>query len=160
MVHRPEQKSATGPIPRHPEKRDVILPLLKQYAMLGSLFVLLVLMVGFHYAYRGLHRFPTEYAPHVPVADAARGPELVQAYGCIGCHTIPGVPGATGRVGPRLDRLTEQTFVAGVLPNSPQHLAEWIMNPRQVDPRTAMPDLGVGEQDARDIAAYLYAVSK
>ena len=30
--------------------------------------------------------------------SAARGRELVRRYGCIGCHTIPGVPGAHGLV--------------------------------------------------------------
>ena len=28
---------------------------------------------------------------------------IMMANGCSGCHTIPGVPGAQGQVGPRLD---------------------------------------------------------
>ena len=49
-----------------------------------------------------------------------------------------------------------QVYVAGVLTNTPQNLTFWISNPKKADPRTAMPDLGVGADDARDIAAYLY----
>jgi hypothetical protein len=62
---------------------------------------------------------------------------------------------ANGKVGPRLGRLREQGDVAGVLPNSPQNLTYWIMHPREADPKTAMPELGVTEEDARDLAAYL-----
>ncbi len=150
--------AGVGSVPREAGNADALAPLVKQYAMLGSLFALLALMVGFHYAYRGFHRHPTEpgYERHVPVSDPARGPELARAYGCVGCHTIPGVPGATGKVGPRLDRVAEQAFLAGVVPNSPQNLADWIRRPRDLDPHTAMPNLGVTEADARDLAAYLY----
>ncbi len=89
--------------------------------------------------------------------DVARGRRLVKAYGCSGCHTIPGVRDARGLVGPRLDNLLDQAYVAGVVPNTPQNLMAWIRHPRQLSPRTAMPELGVKEQDARDIAAFLYA---
>lgn len=153
------EKSGLGSVPSESDQSYALVPVLRQYAMLSSVVVMLVLMVGFHYTYRGFHRDPVEvgYGHHVPAAAPGRGPELVRAYGCGGCHTIPGVAGAVGKVGPRLDRVAEQAFVAGVLPNSPQHLADWIRRPRDHDPRTAMPDLGVTETDARDLAAYLYA---
>jgi len=53
--------------------------------------------------------------------------------------------------------MAERAWVAGVLPNEPAALVRWIVDPRAVDPRTAMPDLGVSEAEARDMAAYLYA---
>ena len=31
-----------------------------------------------------------------------------------------------------------------------------IQHPPQIEPKTAMPEMGVSEQDSRDIAAYLY----
>jgi cytochrome c1 len=34
-------------------------------------------------------------------------------------------------------------------------MVRWLRFPQQVAPRTAMPNLGVTERDARDIAAYL-----
>jgi cytochrome c1 len=45
--------------------------------------------------------------------------------------------------------------VGGVLPNSPDNMVRWIRKPQKVSPLTAMPDLGVTERDARDMAAYL-----
>jgi cytochrome c len=34
----------------------------------------------------------------------------------------------------------------------------WLMNPPGVDPKTAMPNMGVNTKDASDIAAYLYTL--
>ena len=45
-----------------------------------------------------------------------------------------------------------------MLPNTPQNLIRWIQNPPAVDPLTAMPNVGVTQADARDIAAYLYTL--
>jgi cytochrome c2 len=126
--------------------------------MLASLFAVVTAMAGYHYAARGFRRLPAEDRFVVPAADPERGRAAVREHGCVACHTVPGVPGASGRVGPRLDRLREQAYIAGVLANSPQNMVRWIREPKEVDPRTAMPNLGVGEGDARDIAAYLYAL--
>jgi cytochrome c1 len=41
------------------------------------------------------------------------------------------------------------------LPNTQENLMRWIMNPKEIDPQTAMPVLGVSTRDARDISAYL-----
>jgi cytochrome c2 len=128
------------------------------YVQLLALSVLLFVIVGFNLAVWGLSRHPKRPDWQVPVARPERGPALVREHGCIGCHTIPGVREATGKVGPRLDRVGEQVYIAGVVANSPQNLAEWIANPKEFDPRTAMPDLGVNVEDARDIAAYLYSL--
>lgn len=89
--------------------------------------------------------------------DPARGQRVLASYGCGGCHVIPGVPGATGRVGPSLADFASRTFVAGSLPNDAETLVRWIRDPQALRPGSAMPDLNVGAQDARDIAAYLHA---
>lgn len=91
-------------------------------------------------------------------ADPARAPALFHSYGCVACHVIPGVSGASGRVGPNLAHLYDHALIAGVLDNTPGNLVHWIRYPQQVSPRTGMPNLGVSEQDARDIAAYLQTV--
>jgi len=39
-------------------------------------------------------------------------------------------------------------------------MVRFLMQPKQVDPDTAMPALGLSEQDARDIAAYLATLDK
>lgn len=99
-----------------------------------------------------------EAAYTVHGADASRGPDLMLAYGCTACHTIPGVTGANGSVGPPLAGFRHRAYVAGVLPNEPGGLVRWLMNPTVHAPATAMPDLGVSEEHARDMAAYLYTL--
>jgi putative membrane protein len=84
------------------------------------------------------------------------GAVAIRSYGCGSCHTIPGIRGANALVGPPLAGIGGRSYIAGVLTNSPDNLTRWIQHPQQVDPLTAMPDLGVSEADARDIASYLY----
>src|ERR1043166_3534975 len=87
-----------------------------------------------------------------------RGKAAIGKYGCGTCHTIPGVAGASALVGPNLEQVASRMYVAGVLPNTPDNMIRWIQHPRDVDPLTAMPNLGVTDQDARDIAGYLYTL--
>ncbi len=87
--------------------------------------------------------------------DPQRGRELVQARGCGGCHHIPGVVAANGRVGPPLEGIAGRVYIAGVLENTGPNLVRWIEDPQAVDPRTAMPRTGTTGQDARDVAAFL-----
>jgi len=89
-------------------------------------------------------------------AHADRGPALMRQYGCAACHTIAGVPNARGQVGPPLAQFGRRAFIAGVLSNNPDNLVKWLRSPQSVIPGNAMPDTGLTEQDARDIAAYLY----
>ena len=87
--------------------------------------------------------------------DPDRAPELITRYGCAGCHTIPGVRVANGRVGPPLNQFAGRVYIGGVLTNRPDNLVRWIVNPRAVTSRTAMPVTGISEADARHVAAYL-----
>jgi cytochrome c2 len=89
--------------------------------------------------------------------DPHRGEAAIRTYGCGACHTIPGVRGANGLVGPPLTGLAERAYIGGVLTNTPQNLVRWIQNPPGVDPKTAMPNVGVTYRDAVDIAGYLYS---
>ena len=98
-----------------------------------------------------------ETAEAVTGGNVARGEAALFAYGCIGCHNIPGVRLARGKVGPKLDDLRERIYIAGVLANTPDNLALWIQHPQWVDPKMAMPETGIGPQDARDVAAFLYS---
>ena len=90
--------------------------------------------------------------------NAARGKELIRSYGCGSCHTIPRVTGAESTVGPSLQGEATRAYIAGVLPNQPENMIRWIMNPPGVDEKTAMPNLHVTATDARDIAAYIYTL--
>jgi cytochrome c len=99
-------------------------------------------------------------APYsVPVNGNARhGKELIRAYGCGACHIVPGIYNARGLVGPPLNYFSARTIIAGELPNTPENLVRWLENPQAVEPATAMPDLGLTEDQAYDIAAYLYTL--
>ncbi len=99
-----------------------------------------------------------EPAVNVPGGDPTRGQGALLGYGCNSCHTIPGVSGTTATVGPPLTQFALRNYVAGVLPNTPDNLIKWIQDPQSIDPGTAMPNLGVSADAARDIAAYLYTL--
>jgi cytochrome c oxidase assembly factor CtaG/cytochrome c2 len=88
--------------------------------------------------------------------DPKRGAEAIRNWGCAACHTIPGIEGPKANVGPPLAGLSSRGYIAGVLPNTGDNLARWIQHPRQIDSLTAMPELGVPDLIARDMAAYLY----
>ena len=94
--------------------------------------------------------------PPAPEGDAARGRALLSQYACGYCHTIPGVHAARGNVGPPLDDVARRVYIAGSLPNTPQQMALWIRFPQSYRPGTAMPDLRVSADDARDMVAQLY----
>jgi cytochrome c2 len=89
--------------------------------------------------------------------DLSRAPALMRRYGCTGCHTIPGIAGADGQVGPSLVALRGRVYIAGVATNSPDNLVHWIVAPQSLSPRTVMPATGITEVEARDVAAYLYS---
>lgn len=90
--------------------------------------------------------------------DPTHGKQVIQGYGCGACHMIPGIRDARGLVGPPLMYFGQRTMIAGELPNTPENLVKWLRNPQSVEPHTAMPDLGLSESQARDIAAYLYTL--
>jgi cytochrome c2 len=96
--------------------------------------------------------------PPLREGDAERGRLLLRQYGCVSCHRIHGVAGKPGDVGPPLDGIARRVYLAGVLPNTPENMARWIRNPQEYEPRTVMPDMQVGEDQARDMVAYLYTL--
>ncbi len=90
--------------------------------------------------------------------DPARGRTLLTSYGCVSCHTIPGILDATATVGPPLTKVAMRSYLAGRIENTPANMEQWIRNPKSVDEKTAMPITGVTERDSRDIVAYLYTL--
>ena len=99
-------------------------------------------------------------ATAVTGGDPRRGEAMFIEYGCGSCHAVRNVRTAVGNVGPPLDGVATRVIIAGRFANTPANMEHWIRQPQQVSPGTAMPDLGVGEGDARDITAFLYTRTK
>lgn len=91
-------------------------------------------------------------------ADAARGRQTIERVGCGACHVIPGVAWPKGRVGPALDGFARQALIGGRFPNRPEVLARWVRDAPAMAPQTGMPAMPMTEQEARDVAAYLYTL--
>jgi mono/diheme cytochrome c family protein len=96
-------------------------------------------------------RIGTRPAPE----QIARGAALVTARGCGACHKIPGIENAAGLVGPPLGDIGDRTIIAGLLANTPDNMATWLRSPQRIKPGDAMPDIGLTDTDAQDIAAFL-----
>jgi cytochrome c len=88
--------------------------------------------------------------------DASRAPLIMRRYGCSGCHTASGIPGADGQVGGPLVDLRKRVFIGGVVTNTADNLIGWLISPQKFSPHSAMPPTGITEAEARDVAAYLY----
>ncbi len=88
----------------------------------------------------------------------AQGKATIQRLGCGACHQIEGVPGAEGQVGSPLKALNARAEFAGKVASDPPSLVAWIQHPQTISPGVGMPDIPMSDQDARDMAAYLYAL--
>jgi cytochrome c2 len=134
-------------VPRLPVKQTLI--------ALG-LALLAIIVAGIAYDFVKERRDMRVHAAAITGGDPLRGEAMFIQYGCGSCHGVKHVRKATGTVGPPLDGIAIRTVVAGKLDNTPENLERWIRDPQHVTPGTAMPDLQVGERDARDITAFLY----
>jgi cytochrome c1 len=106
----------------------------------------------------GCGRSVAEAARGMTGGEPERGRAAVRRYGCSSCHAIPGVGGPQGLVGPPLTAMSDRAYLAGALPNTPENLVRWIRHPQEIRSPNVMPDMGVTEEDGRDIAAYLYTL--
>lgn len=84
---------------------------------------------------------------------------MLRQYACDNCHIIEGMVGPVTHVGPSLENWRERKYIAGVLPNTPENLVRWIVDPQGVSPHTLMPDLEVIEPHAQHMARYLMTAS-
>lgn len=87
--------------------------------------------------------------------SARRGAVVIQQFRCGTCHVIPGIQGAHGVFGPPLNLMSRRTLIAGEFPNTPYNLTHWVQAPTSMKPKTRMPDLGLTEEEAEDVSAYL-----
>ncbi len=101
---------------------------------------------------------PRSAAASAPAGNAqvAHGRELIGQYGCNACHTIPGVAGSQGQLGPSLDGVgSRPTISNGAVQNTPDNIAKFIRNPAEMNPQSRMPPISIPDADARAIGAYL-----
>ncbi|MBK9265119.1 MAG: c-type cytochrome [Polyangiaceae bacterium] len=90
--------------------------------------------------------------------DPEQGKVAIKKYACGACHIIPGIEGAVGRESHPLYGFANRGDIAQTVVNTPENLVRWIRKPTDIRPRTRMPIMGVSEQEAKDIAAYLYTL--
>jgi cytochrome c len=128
----------------------------------GAIAAILVVvaLLGMVYEYVQQRTLMRSHAAAAVGGDPRRGEAMFIQYGCGSCHALKNVRGATGSVGPPLDGVAVRAIIGGHLSNTPDNMQRWIRDPQHVAPGTAMPDLKVGGQDARDITAFLYTRAK
>jgi len=89
-----------------------------------------------------------------PQGAAAEGKTIFAGSACVGCHTIKGVSG--GILGPDLTHFgSRTTFAAAMFPTRADMLTAWIKNAPALKPGVKMPALGLSDDQARAVAAYL-----
>jgi cytochrome c oxidase subunit 2 len=95
-------------------------------------------------------------APQGP--EHAQGEKLFMTKGCMGCHSLQAVKAPQGLIGPNLANVGSRSYIAaGWLKNTDENLERWIREPQAVKKGVLMPNLGVTEQEARALRAYLRA---
>jgi cytochrome c1 len=90
--------------------------------------------------------------------DPTNGRRLFVVAGCGGCHTLPGLPEASGVAGPNVTNVVLRPTLAGAyIPMSPDNLTAWLLDPATLKPGTTMPSVGLNQDEARDLTAFLYS---
>ena len=123
----------------------------------GWRFVLAALSVCVFFVCVSCNR-DEERAASMTGGDPKKGRAAIARYGCAGCHTIPGIKGANASVGPTLAQIASRATLGGGVENRPENMLRWLQDPLSVKEKTTMPNLGVTDSDARDIASYLYTL--
>jgi cytochrome c oxidase subunit II len=90
-----------------------------------------------------------------PTTATQRGHDVFMSNTCVTCHTVRGTQ-AGSRVGPELTHVgSRRTIAAGTLPNSRDHLLQWVRDPQAIKPGTRMPASRLSDDDLRAVVAYL-----
>ncbi|HUG39781.1 MAG TPA: cytochrome c oxidase subunit II [Longimicrobiales bacterium] len=104
--------------------------------------------------------------PVEPAGELAqRGRDIFMRSTCIACHTIEGTT-ARGQLGPNLTHFGDRFSIgAGLMENTQDNLAEWILRAPELKDGVlmpgarsgagGMPPTGLSREDARAVAAYL-----
>ena len=94
-------------------------------------------------------------APEPQTAEQRRGHDVFMANRCSACHTVAGTP-AHGQVAPDLTHVaTRRSIGAGTLPNTREHLTDWVRDPQASKPGNQMPPNPLAADDVRALLSYL-----
>lgn len=100
----------------------------------------------------------TEAVDAAQVALIERGRDVFLQNACIGCHTVSGTH-ALGQTGPDLSHFgSRREIAAGMWGNTHAALTAWVQHPADLKEGSLMPNLGLSDQDAAAIAAYLLSL--
>jgi cytochrome c oxidase subunit II len=87
-------------------------------------------------------------------ADLFRGRQVFVDHPCSACHTIAGT--SNGTAGPDLTHVASRAELgAGTIPNTPETLAIWVVDPQSVKPGNLMPNETLSGPDLQSLVAYL-----
>ena len=88
-------------------------------------------------------------------SSAIHGQTVFMQRTCVMCHSISGTP-AGSSVGPELTHIASRpSIAAGVLPNTRENLARWIMNPQLIKPGVRMPPNALPPAEMNALLDYL-----
>jgi cytochrome c oxidase subunit 2 len=88
-------------------------------------------------------------------AEERHGHDLFMTTRCSTCHAIQGTD-AQGLVGPNLTHIgSRNTIAAATLPNTREHLVNFIEHAQGIKPGIQMPNNPLGPADLQALAAYL-----
>jgi cytochrome c1 len=127
------------------------------WALLSGVLAAGLLALSVAMYWPGVADSPADDAVAATTSAAEYGKQLILSKGCGGCHTVPGVAGATGEFGPYLGGVGARPRIAnGAVPNAgPADLERWILDPTALKPGTQMPRLGLTRPEAAAIVSYL-----
>ena len=88
-------------------------------------------------------------------AEAVAGGKLIQTISCGSCHTIRGTP-MKGTFGPDLTHFGSRSGIAAyTLPNTPENLLAWLVDPQAIKPECTMPTVPLPLPQQQQLVAYL-----
>lgn len=92
-------------------------------------------------------------------AEGARAFKEFQNGTCMSCHTIRGIEGAAGTVGPDLTHFADRTWFAGaMLETNKENLITWLRDPPAVKPGSLMPNYHIPEDTIAALVEFLLSL--